>query len=106
MGGTRLLFKWAVVLMCTSMLRSTVINTALLGDFMSGGTDFFGALLAILADLDMCAMNGSFLVMFIVWSCWSVFSDVVSSLLPNLLHSSIYADRMGYLALDGVLICA
>ncbi|CAJ1456030.1 unnamed protein product [Effrenium voratum] len=39
-------------------LRSTLNSSALLGDFMGGGTDLFAALLAILGIYDVCAMNG------------------------------------------------
>ncbi|CAJ1332577.1 unnamed protein product, partial [Effrenium voratum] len=71
-------------------LRSTLNSSALLGDFMGGGTDLFAALLAILGIYDVCAMNGSLLIMFLVWAVANVvLFNLLFSFAPNMIHASV-----------------
>eukprot|EP00929_Paragymnodinium_shiwhaense_P044993 TRINITY_DN23044_c0_g1_i3.p1 TRINITY_DN23044_c0_g1~~TRINITY_DN23044_c0_g1_i3.p1 ORF type:complete len:225 (+),score=14.41 TRINITY_DN23044_c0_g1_i3:44-718(+) len=105
------LYSWAICLACTGLLRSAVINGALLGDFLSGGTDFFAALLTFCAVFDLCSMNGSYLVMFLVWA-WvnMVLFDIIFSLLPNLQNAGTYfggyasSQKVPFI-IDNILIC-
>eukprot|EP00931_Biecheleriopsis_adriatica_P014292 TRINITY_DN116015_c0_g1_i1.p1 TRINITY_DN116015_c0_g1~~TRINITY_DN116015_c0_g1_i1.p1 ORF type:complete len:227 (-),score=33.03 TRINITY_DN116015_c0_g1_i1:29-709(-) len=63
-----LLEREAIALFFLGFLRSYLNASAMLGDFMGGGTDLFSALLAFGALYDACAMNGSFLIMFLIWA--------------------------------------
>eukprot|EP00747_Dinoflagellata_sp_TGD_P021199 gnl/TRDRNA2_/TRDRNA2_128344_c0_seq1.p1 gnl/TRDRNA2_/TRDRNA2_128344_c0~~gnl/TRDRNA2_/TRDRNA2_128344_c0_seq1.p1 ORF type:complete len:278 (-),score=17.07 gnl/TRDRNA2_/TRDRNA2_128344_c0_seq1:169-939(-) len=82
------LFDRGLKLLLILGIAHSYLNTvAYLNDFMSGGTDLFAAILGFCAQLDMCAMNGSFYVMFMIWSGTNAtLFDIVFSLLPNLLY--------------------
>lgn len=73
--------KGILCCMFLGFARGYCNNAGLLNDFMGGGTDFFSGLLGMLALYDCCAMNGSFMAMFIIWaSVNAVLFDVVFSL--------------------------
>lgn len=79
----------ALICLGLGALRSYLNQSAWLGDFMGGGTDLFSAGLALCATFDCWSMNGSFLVMFLVWALTNaVLFDLVLSLGGNLANPS------------------
>lgn len=101
--------RGACVCLGLGIVRSYLNQAALLGDFLSGGTDLFAAGLALCASLDCCMMNGSFLIMFMVWAFTNaVLFNVLLSLGPNIVHPAMYltgpAWRTFCFVLDSVLI--
>jgi len=79
------------------MVRSLLNQTALLDDFLMGGTDLFSAGLAWFAVNDCCMMNASFLVMFLVWSLTNaILFNLFLSFIPNLIHHAIFMSGPGW----------
>lgn len=92
------------VLLLLGILRSSVVQRFLLADFMQGGTDFFGAILGLLASAPCCAANGSLLVAFLVWTIVNVILfELIFSLGPDLI-ALCSDDAKAPLLLDIVLM--
>ncbi|CAE8695650.1 unnamed protein product [Polarella glacialis] len=102
--------RQAFLCLALGFVRSYLNQTANLGDFMGGGTDLFAALLALLATNDCCMMNGSFLIMFLVWALTNaVFFNMLLSLGGNLYHPDYFLNssdpwRPAAFLADSVLI--
>jgi len=85
--------KGAIVLLTLGMGRGALNVAGVLQDFMGGGTDAFAGMLAFLGTTNCCAMNGSFLVMFLIWATVNaLFFDLILNFCGNLAHASIYCD--------------
>ncbi|CAK8987202.1 unnamed protein product [Durusdinium trenchii] len=86
-----LLEKQAWLCFLLGFFRSYLNSNFFLGDFMGGGTDLFAALLAIFGIYNVCSMNGSFLIMFLVWASANiVLFNLFLSLTPNLLYGGAF----------------
>jgi len=98
----------ALVCLVLGLIRGGLNHSQLLGDFMGGGTDIFAALLAFLALYDCCMMNGSFLVMLLVWTLTNaILFDLIFSLGPNVKFGSTYMTspaRSAAFIVDNILI--
>lgn len=85
--------KGAILLFVLGMTRGYLNAAGVLQDFMSGGTDTFAAILLFLGTTNCCAMNGSFLIMFLIWATVNaVFFDLFLNFGGNLAHASLYCD--------------
>eukprot|EP00933_Yihiella_yeosuensis_P041750 TRINITY_DN3615_c1_g3_i1.p1 TRINITY_DN3615_c1_g3~~TRINITY_DN3615_c1_g3_i1.p1 ORF type:complete len:257 (+),score=37.42 TRINITY_DN3615_c1_g3_i1:40-771(+) len=87
-----MLEKQAFACIAMGFVRGYLNNTALLGDFMGGGTDMFTGMLAIFACYDFWQMNGSLLIMMLVWGVTNAaFFNVTLTLFPNMMYFVDYA---------------